>query len=230
MQADRPSQLGGRRTVSEEVYRALKRDILTLEYRPGMPLREQELAEKYGSSRVPVREACRRLQQEGLVEGVPYRGYFAGQLSLKEIRDSFELRRLLEAHSVDRAAALATPDGIARLEELSGSEYTHSDWASYTDFLDRNLEYHVALAELSGNSRLVRLLTDLIESMQRYFFLGLDLGDYGAEMRTEHEQLTRAIQEGSPERAVRCVQQQIDESRERILTALMTEVPDLPIE
>ena len=82
--ADMSVSLAERLTVAEVVYRALKRDVITLKYRPGASLTEQELATAYGSSRVPVREACRRLQQEGLLTAVPYKGYFVTRISLKE--------------------------------------------------------------------------------------------------------------------------------------------------
>ena len=93
-----------RRTAVEEVYRSLKRDIITLQHRPGAALAEQTLADAYGTSRVPVREACRRLQQEGLLTAIPYKGYFVSPISPKEISDSFELRNAIET----RAVALAT--------------------------------------------------------------------------------------------------------------------------
>ena len=76
-----------RRTIAEEVYRALKRDLITLRHAPGAALTEQGLAARYGSSRVPVREACRRLQQEGLLTAVPYKGYFVNQISFQDIHD-----------------------------------------------------------------------------------------------------------------------------------------------
>lgn len=221
-----------KRTIAEDVYRALKRDVLTLRHRPGEPLREQDLAERYGASRVPVREACRRLQQEGLVEAVPYKGYFAQRLSLKEIADCFDLRLLLESHSARAAAARVREEGperVARLESLSAAEYKPKDPESYEEFLRQNREFHVALAEISGNGRLVRVLKDLIESMQRFFFLGLDLGDFAAEMREEHEELMQHIRSGDEEGAVETTTRQIERSRERILKALFAEQADLPV-
>ncbi|MEN8149903.1 MAG: GntR family transcriptional regulator [Planctomycetota bacterium] len=221
-----------RRTVAEDVYQALKRDVLTLRHRPGEPLREQDLAERYGASRAPVREACRRLQQEGLVESVPYKGYFAQRISLKEIAECFDLRLVLETHAV-RSAVERVRDGgaesVERLEALGRVEYTRDDPDSYEEFLARNLEFHVAVAELAGNGRLLRVLKDLIESMQRFFFLGLDLGDFGAEMREEHEELIRLIRDGDADGAADMTRRQIERSRERILKALFKERADLPV-
>ena len=219
-----------RRTMAEGVYRALKRDLITLKHRPGASLTEKDLAELYGSSRVPVREACRRLQQEGLVTAVPYKGYFVNQISLKDIGDCFDFRLALESHALSRAADRASEADLERLAGLARTEYTFHDWASYADFLERNEDFHIQLAALSGNQRLVAALRDLIGTMQRFFFLGLDLGDFASEMRSEHEGLVELLQQRETNLALRCLRQQIQASRDRILKALIDERFDIPLE
>ena len=221
---------GARQTAAEEVYRSLRRDLITLRHRPGASLTEGELASVYGTSRVPVREACRRLQQEGLLKSLPYKGYFVNQISLKEIGDCFDLRLVLESYSLELAAERASSQDFDTLEKLAATEYTYHHWESYADFLDRNLEFHVQLAALSRNQRLVATLVDLLGSMQRFFFLGLDLGDFGAEMRGEHEELVALLRHGDVDEAVRCLRGQIAASRDRILRAVVKDRIDLPLE
>jgi DNA-binding GntR family transcriptional regulator len=217
-----------RTTASEEVYRACRRDLITLAFRPGASLTEQGLADRYGTSRVPVREACRRLQQEGLLEAVPYKGYFVTQISLKQISDCFDLRLVLESHAVELAAERATGRELDGLEALAAVAYTYDDRESYAVFLERNLDFHLRVAALSGNERLAGTLADLLSSMQRFFFLGLDLGDYGAEMRGEHECLVAALRRRDLAGAVGCVQRQIASSRDRVVRALLDNRFDLP--
>jgi DNA-binding GntR family transcriptional regulator len=212
------------------VYRALKRDIITLQHQPGASLTEQHLASLYGTSRVPVREACRRLDQEGLLTGRPYRGYSVNQISLKEIGDCFDLRLGLETRALELAARRATGEDLGRLRTLAATEYTFHDWDSYVEFLDRNLDFHIQLASLSRNDRLVSVLRDLLGSMQRFFFLGLDLGDFASEMRSEHEELVTLLSGDNPEEAIACLGRQIASSRDRILRALIDDRIDLPIE
>ena len=219
-----------RRTVAEEVYSALKRDIITLRHRPGVSLTEQSLAAAYGSSRVPVREACRRLQQEGLLTAIPYKGYFVNVISLKEIGDCFELRTVLEVHAVEVAVERASAAGLEQLAELATTEYTFHDWPSYAEFLEENQGFHIQLATLAGNERLVTTLEDLLGTMQRFFFLGLDLGDFGPEMRHEHERLVALMRAGSSEAAAECVREQIGSSRARIMRALVRKGIDLPVQ
>jgi DNA-binding GntR family transcriptional regulator len=216
--------------VAEDVYRSLKRDIITLTHRPGASLTESELAELYGTSRVPVREACRRLDQEGLLVGRPYKGYLVTPISIKEIRDCFGLRLALETFGLELAAERVRDEDLQPFEKLASIEYHYDDWQSYVDFLDRNLEFHIALIALSRNDRLVSVLRDLLASMQRFFFLGLDLGDFASEMRSEHEELIAFLRSGYGEGAVECVRRQITTSRNRILRALVEDHIDLPLE
>jgi len=180
--------------------------------------------------RVPVREACRRLQQEGLVDSIPYRGYFAKPISVKEISDSFDLRLVLETHAAVLATERASAEDLDRLEALGAVGYTPRDPDSYEEFLDRNLRFHAAIAEMAGNRRLTRALRDLVEGMQRFFFLGLDLGDYGSEMREEHERLIELMRRRDAEGVQACIRDQIEESRRRILMALERDGPKLPDE
>jgi DNA-binding GntR family transcriptional regulator len=215
-----PPLTAPRRTAAEEVYRSLKQDIITLRHRPGAALGEQALADTYGTSRVPVREACRRLQQEGLLTAIPYKGYFVSPISPKEISDCFELRAAIETRAVALAVGRATDQQLERLSELAAMEYTYSDWASYVDFLDKNLGFHLKVASLSRNERLSAVLGDLLVSMQRFFFLGLDLGDFGAEMRDEHELLVTHMQRRDAAAAAACTEEQINASYERIRQAL----------
>ena len=128
MKRDVASLPAQRQTVAEIVYQALRRDIITLRHRPGAALAEQELADLYGSSRVPVREACRRLQQEGLVRGIPYKGYSVNQISLKDIQDCFDLRLALELHALEGASQRASKEDLDRLAALAATEYTFHDW------------------------------------------------------------------------------------------------------
>lgn len=229
MKTDAASPPTQRTTIAEVVYQALRRDIITLRHRPGAALAEQELADLYGSSRVPVREACRRLQQEGLVTGIPYKGYTVNQISLKDIQDCFDFRLALELHALEGASRRASEEDLDRLAALAATEYTFHDWTSYADFLERNEDFHVQLAMLSGNRRLVTALTDLIGTMQRFFLLGLDRGDFAAEMRGEHEELVALLQRGDGAGAAACLQRQIEASRERILKALINDGYNLPL-
>src|ERR1700683_1244514 len=107
-------------TLSEKVYRALKRDIIHGVYQPGEALGEKELAERYNGSRTPIREAAVRLQNERLLRIVPNRGYFVSQITLQVLNDIYEFRCAVESAAAELAAVKASdPESLRRLTELA---------------------------------------------------------------------------------------------------------------
>ncbi|MFH1176417.1 MAG: FCD domain-containing protein [Acidobacteriota bacterium] len=149
---------------------------------------------------------------------------------MRQIAECFDLRLVLEAHAAELAAERATAADLGRLRSRAAVEYTYHDWESYATFLDANLAFHLELATLSGNRRLASTLRDLLSSMQRFFFLGLDLGDYGAEMRSEHERLVAALARRDAGAAVESIRSQIGRSRDRIMRALIEGRIEIPLD
>ena len=99
----------GRRSLTEQVYDALKREILTARLRPSQPLIENELAARFGVSKTPIREALRLLVQDGWIVVLPRKGYLVAPLSLEDVREVFALRLLLELQVTGEAASQARP-------------------------------------------------------------------------------------------------------------------------
>src|SRR6478735_12662791 len=99
----------------ERAYRNLKAGIVEGRYRPGAALSEVSLATEHGMSRTPIREGLARLWQEGYLDRVVGHGYFVGRVTVQQIHDTFDVRRLLEGAAAARAAELATDTDIERL-------------------------------------------------------------------------------------------------------------------
>src|SRR5512135_1463205 len=103
-----PASQGGDK-LSERVYQALRRDIVTAVLRPGEAVSEKELAARYNSSRTPVREAALRLEEQNLLRNVPNRGYFVTHLTVKDLNDIYEYRLSVECTSAEFAAHSGIP-------------------------------------------------------------------------------------------------------------------------
>ncbi|MBD2843809.1 GntR family transcriptional regulator [Paenibacillus sp. IB182496] len=106
------------RTVTNEVYRQIKSDILSGVYRPGERLMEMEIADKLEVSRTPVRDAMIRLEQEGLATIEPRRGIYVRKLSKKDIQNYYELQSALEGLAAQLTAQKRTERDIARFQDL----------------------------------------------------------------------------------------------------------------
>jgi DNA-binding GntR family transcriptional regulator len=211
-------------SLARRAYEALKQDILTCELAPGTQIFEGELATHYGTSKTPVREALNLLGQEGLVQVLPRRGYLVAPVTLRDVQEVFQLRLLLEAAAAELAAEHITEEGLRQLKALVGVRYTYRDRASYARFLRANREFHVAVAEASGNQRLALFVAKLLEDMERILHLGLDLRDSAEEMAVEHQELVDALLKGDAELARRVVTEQLQNSRKRVLEALVASV------
>jgi DNA-binding GntR family transcriptional regulator len=212
------------RSGTDAAYESLKRRILQCELSPGQELREAALAESAGFGRTPVREALRRLVQEGFVEVRPRQGYRVAPITLASVHDVFELRLLLEPAAVELAIRRAPREAITALHDLAHAHYVHGDQESYERFIVDNLNLHVQIAESTGNLRLAHMLGNLLEEMQRLFFLSLDARDSSTEQMHEHHELYDAMLAGDIETARRIVVDQIEQSRQRVIDALVNRV------
>jgi DNA-binding GntR family transcriptional regulator len=209
------------RSLARRAYEALKQDILSCVLAPGSQIFEGELAVRYGTSKTPVREALNLLQQEGLVQVLPRRGYLVAPVTLRDVQEVFQLRLLLETAAAELAAEHITEEALRELNALVAVRYTYRDRASYAQFLRANREFHVAVARASGNGRLALFVGKLLEDMERILHLGLDLRDSADEMAAEHAELVDALLRGDGALARRVVTDQLQTSRKRVLEALM---------
>jgi len=193
------------RTLAEKAYAELHEAIIAGRIAPGERLPIEELAERMAMSPMPVREALRRLDAAGLVEHVPHRGARVRELSVDDLREVYEVRLQLEplavAHAAERfteADARRAAGALARhVASYRGGGTVHETFAAHTEF-------HFALYEAARSRWLVRLITPLWESSERYR-LALPPRYRRAleERRAEHERVLAACVERDPERAAR---------------------------
>src|SRR5215471_12232913 len=119
MAKSRPVRRSDHAPHVERAYRNLKAGIVEGRYRPGESLSEVGLASQHGMSRTPIREGLARLWQEGYLDRVVGHGYFVARVTVQQIHDTFDVRRLLEGAASGRAAELATPEDIENLRRLA---------------------------------------------------------------------------------------------------------------
>lgn len=183
------------------VYRALRRAIIEQALAPGAKLPEDAIGEQFGVSRTLVREALARLASEGLVEHRPNRGAAVAYPSLEEARDVFAVRRAMEMLAVEALCERLQPDAIARLEaHVAAEEEAHRRGGLESIRLAG--EFHLLLAELTGNAVLNRYINELASRCS------LILAIYGRPHSSEcavseHRQLIAALVDGDAQRCRR---------------------------
>ena len=144
-----------RQALWEPIAAALRRAIILGELPPGLHLEEPSLAEKFGVSRIPVREALARLAHEGLVRIEPRRGAFVVGMTADEIHDVYELRQLIEVHAARRAAERLDSQDLPRLQR----QVERMAEAVRQQRLDRvaepDVRFHREIVVLAGSRRLL---------------------------------------------------------------------------
>lgn len=188
-------------TESSRIYRELKQDIVTCTLEPGLSISEQEMCDRYKASRTPVREACRKLCGESLMQMTPFRGYSIPPLTIEEYRNLNELQAIVEPAVAALAAERATPEQIKEIESWAGYEYHVGQKNSYYTFLEWNRSFHISIAAATRNHTFLDVVRNVQARLMRYYYLVIVMDSYGPELIEEHQQLVRAIRAGDPELA-----------------------------
>ena len=195
------------RMTPQQVCRAIRDDIIRGEFRSGQRLTEDTLAERYGVSRVPVREALRTLEAEGFAWSRPYAGTFVAELTEAEAADLLEIRALLEPMCAGRAAVRRTPEQLGRLKELTSLGQEAVRDGRLGELARLNSRFHEVLAEASGSALLSQLITQL--SWKIAWVYSVELPRRAEDSWHEHEEICAALEARDPDRASTVVAEHI---------------------
>ena len=155
------------RSLMNQAYEIIKEAVVSLKLKPGERLKESMLAEELGISTTPIKGALTRLEHEGLVKIIPFKGAFVAQIDDHDVEEIFKLRELLEGAAVKRAATtFSTIDlqkGEALLEKMRGA-YKTGDMGSYAK---ASRDFHGLFIGKFGNQRMVSVLKTFDDQLER---------------------------------------------------------------
>lgn len=191
-------------------------------YAPGAPLRQEEIAGRLGVSRIPVREAFRLLEADGLLTLHANRGAFVTRPSDDEVAELFDVRLLLEGDLLRRAVPRLTEstlDQIDWLDNRIATARTAADWVQYDE------EFHLATYQPANRPRTVAWVTMLRRSLNAYYLRYLGPDTRAAAWRAEHRALVRALRHHDVRKATKTLEQHLVATREVLLAALRPPAP-----
>jgi DNA-binding GntR family transcriptional regulator len=206
-------------TIAEQVAAALRHDIATGQLAAGSRLRQVEIAQRFGVSTTPVREAFGLLQSDGLVQIDTHRGVTVFLPTIQDLVEHYEIRMALEALAVEKATehfqVQDAPPLVAILDEM----YATSDPALY---VERNQQFHLRLYSLSGRSRLVTMIEELRNASNAYLHLyaAADIPRDAQRLNMEHREILAACQAGDPVRAANAVRHHLQQTVVHIMKVL----------
>jgi DNA-binding GntR family transcriptional regulator len=195
----------------ERVYRILREWLITAELPPGEFLSDAVLAKKCRTSRTPVREACSRLSQDKWLALIPRKGYLVKPISVRDIVELYEYRKLLECFSAERVAQAANPDNLAELKHILAPETARS--RRLPDILAANEIFHQRLSELAANQRVIDQLRLALGYVRR-----LDtLCTQRVPGWIDHAEIMQALERRRPVDARKAMAVHIDQSLEKMI-------------
>lgn len=207
-----------------EVYEALRARILSCELAPGTPVSELTLARQYKCSPTPVRDALNRLRQEGLVVRESSRRQVVQGLDFVEIRNLCEARAALEcacARIYLAGDAAALDAGLDGLERLARQALEIGDDRAALVHLNR--DFHVALATLTHNDHLIRMVAQILEASERIFRIGL-ITLTARDITDEHLRITAACRARDEKQVLALLTQEATKTLQRVSETLLKQL------
>jgi DNA-binding GntR family transcriptional regulator len=188
--------------LSEHAYQRIREEILFFRLRPGARASESFLTQQYDLRQAAVRSALPRLIQEGLIIRTDERAAFVAPLTLKDVREIYEMRLLLEP----RAAELAAANGLSAtqiqlLRRVSQARYDLSNDAEVVQFLRANRDFNLTMTAASGNSRLTATIAHLQDLTLRILYVGSRSVNFSDWFQRTHDEVIDVITAGNGERA-----------------------------
>src|SRR5579863_1559271 len=204
-------------TVADQVAAILRESIADGSLKSGAPLRQDELAQRFGFSRMPIRDALRLLEAEGVVAIHPTRGAFVATMDATEIKEIYAVRELLEVEALrlacPRLSDKALKEAALTLDQID-AEPDVGRWGAL------NKVFHLALYGACGNARLLGLIEAQHNSADRYVRILLSNLDYRARSQSEHRKILAACRARDEERAAIWLRKHLQEGGKTLVKSI----------
>lgn len=218
-----PVKFDSYKPLREIVLDALREAIISGVLEPGERLMEIQLAEEMGVSRTPVREAIRKLELEGFVIMIPRKGAYVAGVSHKDVKDVFEIRAALEGLAAGLAAQKVTQEEI---EQIELALHYEREPASLEEMVQSDTDFHALLYKASRNERLIQILGNLREQIQRFRTTSLAVPGRVKNAIQEHKALADAIARNDVEDAQRLAAAHIENAANVMFESLRNKSGD----
>ena len=205
--------------IRHRIFDELRDDIMSCTLQPGSELREGELAQRYGVSKSPIRDALQKLEFEGLVQIVPRQGHRVLPISINDAHDILDLRETLEQSAVKKIAVEATTQDLEKLDRFRAADMT-----TMRAFAAYNRSFHAEICRLSGNVRQAAVMHSLMDNYERLCIVSLSSRHQETEAMSaalgEHIAIIDALQARDARRAARLSAKHIRKSQSQVMRGL----------
>lgn len=204
-------------SLKKQAYEAIKNAIVHHVILPGEALYERDLSEMLGISRTPVRESIPLLEQNGWVKSIPRKGTFVCKITKQDVEEVIQIRRALEVLVIELVMPIITESDIQKIEAIYGQHCKQQD---VKEFISTDREFHIYLAELSGNRQLVKLLKRISDKIRWFGISGLNRPNRKEQALHEHASIIESLKSRDIEKTKHAVLTHIENNRQAVLASL----------
>lgn len=204
--------------LREQIYLKLRRDILEGRLKVGERIKQEEIAERINVSRMPVREALKRLEKDGLVTTLPKKGTWVSEFKMENIIEVYVIRKYLEKLAVELSVQNFTPEEISKLIATNREFEKAVSVDNSVGMIKYNEEFHFSLYQLCGFSYLIKFIRELWNEFPRYTYTIIP--KQGHRSVQEHWDIIDAVSRGSVERAGELMCNHIEEGQQSLINQI----------
>jgi DNA-binding GntR family transcriptional regulator len=210
-------------TLRERIVEFVKDAIISGKLKPGERVPEQEIAESFGISRTPIREAFRQLESEGFITVIPRKGAVVSPITDKDVKDFYAIKSLLEGYAAGMACPKFTEKEIKRLEGLNQHMHKCAEKNDVKAFFKLDDQFHDTFLKACGNDKLCRLVHQLVQQFERFRVTALSLDGRMEVSLKQHGEIISAFRKGDVELVERLVRGNAEMSAEFLVKEISKE-------
>jgi DNA-binding GntR family transcriptional regulator len=192
-------------TLRERILETIRDAIISGALKPGEKVAEPELAERFGISRTPIREAFRQLESEGYLTVIPRKGAVVVSFSQRDVEEFYAIKSILEGYAARRACDKLSDREIVKLETINEKLRSLADEGDIRHFFKVHNDFHDLFIKAADNDKLYDLITNLVGKFQRLRVASLSLPGRMRVSVEEHEKIISAFRSRDAEKAEKLV-------------------------
>jgi DNA-binding GntR family transcriptional regulator len=185
-------------SLKDKAYNAIKSAILSLKLKPGDPLVESDLAQQLGISKTPVRDALLELEREGFVTKILFKGTYVTEITLKDVREAFQVRAVLEGLAARLAVPLLSAEELEEAEKIITAAEAALAEGDIALCSEHGKQFHSLIINKADNHRLQPLIRNLDDHLQRFRLLSDQINGRLNKSLTEHRKVLEALRRRDP--------------------------------
>ena len=211
------------KSLKEQAFDKLKELIITGAFEPGELQNEKRLAEALGVSRTPVREALLELSREGMVAFVPGKGVEICKLTTQQVREVFEIRRIIEGYVIKKIAMRLTEADIKEIDRNISNQEMMLSRTERLGFIEYDKQFHLYLASKIGNQQIGSILDNLRDQMHLMGVRAIEDYSRMKQVIEEHRAIFAGLKEGNPIKAFNALIHHLENTEKTIADKIETQ-------